>query len=295
MLFILKGTTKKPRYETTIYTIQPFWRYNYMTDTNNPLLQDMMMPGETFRLPSRGTFYTNGELSDDCVDGEVHVHPMTTHDEIIFKNVDKLYSGKATHDVFSRLIPQINQPLQLLAKDVDYLLIALRVISYGDEMEIVYNHHCQDDKEGEESKDQHYMVNIRQFMRQTREIDPTSLQNFNITLENGRVVTLQPPRFIDTVRMYQATSTNNELQDEDYVTLMLDNLAGMIVDVDGVSEKVFIRQWLDKVKAGDINKLSDKIVDISDWGTEHQAQIKCRECGEMMKVDIPINPITFFM
>jgi len=265
-----------------------------MSDNDNPLLGRARMPGETFRLPSRGIFYKDGELDDQVVDGEVHVHPMTTHDEIIFKNVDKLYSGRATEDVFKRLVPHINKPLLLLAKDVDYLLIALRVITYGDEMEITYNHRCQGE-DGEDSKDQHYMVNIRQMMKQTKELDPTSIENFSVTLKNGQVVNMQPPRFIETIRMYQATSNNNIDDEEMYIGLMLDNIAGMIVDVDGVTDIKHIRQWLDVITAGDINKLTEKVIEVSNWGTQHKSTVSCKECGKPVEVDIPLNPITFFI
>ena len=39
----------------------------------NPLLASLRIPGETFRLPSHGLFYTDGELDDSVVNGEVEV------------------------------------------------------------------------------------------------------------------------------------------------------------------------------------------------------------------------------
>jgi len=88
----------------------------------NPLLTRVEMPGSTFQLPSRGLFYDNGELRDDVEMGEVHVHPMSAFDEILMKTPDALFSGEAVHKVFLRCIPQVLQPVELLAKDVDFLL-----------------------------------------------------------------------------------------------------------------------------------------------------------------------------
>ena len=65
-----------------------------MSDTVNPLLQGIKLPGRTFQLPSRGALY-NDELDGTIVGGEVHVHPMTALTEINLKNPDLLFNGKA--------------------------------------------------------------------------------------------------------------------------------------------------------------------------------------------------------
>ena len=60
---------------------------------NNPLLRNIQLPGDTVRLPSRGIFYNNGELTPSTQNGEVHVYPMKAIDEIIMRSPDKLLSG----------------------------------------------------------------------------------------------------------------------------------------------------------------------------------------------------------
>lgn len=262
-----------------------------MTDTSsqNPLLKRLQMPGETFRLPSRGLFYKNGEIETDSPDGELHVHPMTTRDEFMFKSADKLFTGKAVEDVFARLIPEVKKPTQLLSKDVDYLMMALRVVTYGDQLDITYNHNCKED-----AKDHSYAVNIRTMMRQVKEIDPTSIENFKVELSDGQVVILQPPRYADVIRIYQASGNAESMGDDDYVALMLDNIAGMIESVDDVDDKKMIREWLDHIRAGDVNRIADEVTVVSDWGAQRHAPIECKDCEEMVSVEVPINPITFF-
>lgn len=111
-----------------------------MTERNNPLLDKIKLPGRKFRLPSRGLFYTGGEIDENTVDGEVEVFSMTAIDEINLRTPDLLFSGEAIERVFTRCIPQIHKPLDLIGKDVDFLLSCLRVVSYGNEIEI--NHQC---------------------------------------------------------------------------------------------------------------------------------------------------------
>jgi len=101
------------------------------TGTENSLLSKIRLPGKRFRLPSRGLFYTDGELDGDVVDGEVEVFSMTSIDEITLRSPEFLFDGTAIDRVFKRCVPQILKPLRLLGKDVDYILACLRIVSYG--------------------------------------------------------------------------------------------------------------------------------------------------------------------
>src|SRR5271170_226889 len=126
------------------------------TKPANPLLERIRMPGETFRLPSGALFYPteSGILDSTVTDGEVHIHPMTALDEIALKTPDLLFSGLAVIQVFGRCIPQIKDAKRLLAKDVDFLLVALRKVSYGPEMELSYTHDC------EKAKSHNYVASV---------------------------------------------------------------------------------------------------------------------------------------
>lgn len=261
--------------------------------TPNPLLERLKMPGETFRLPSRGLFYKSGEIETDSPDGEIHVHPMTTYDEFVFKNVDKLFTGTAVEDVFGRLMPEVKHPTNLLSKDVDFLMMALRVVSYGDELEIQFNHQCG--TEEAPSNVHSYYVNLRQLMKDTKEIDPTEIKNFKVELNNGQVVLMQPPRFADILKIYQASDNAENMEDIDYVEMMLDNISGMIVSVDDIDDSNMIGEWLRKLRAGDVNRIAEEITTVSDWGAERFTVITCKDCNEdKIRVEVPINPITFF-
>ena len=116
------------------------------------------MHGSTFQLPSRGLFYKKGELRDDVEMGEVHVHPMSAYDEILMKSPDQLYSGESVDKVFRRCIPQILNPSELISKDVDFLLVCLRQVTYGNDMEVTYTHSCED------AKSNSYIIPLSDFI-----------------------------------------------------------------------------------------------------------------------------------
>jgi hypothetical protein len=83
----------------------------------NPLLEKLKkkIPGETFRLPSRGLFYTNGELDPEVENGEIVIYPMTTVDELALRSPDMLFQGTAITQVIRRTVPQILKPERLIA------------------------------------------------------------------------------------------------------------------------------------------------------------------------------------
>ncbi len=260
--------------------------------TINPLLEAIRIPGETFKLPSGGIFYKDDELLESVTDGEVHVHPMTTKHELIMKTPDKLFSGKAVHEIFSDCIPEITKPGRLLSKDVDYLMMALRSVTYGDELELSAMHDCED------AKDNKYVVNIREILRRSKPVDPTTVtKKYSMKLENGQALVLRPPTFDSVIALYQALDNsvlNDEDNDEEIATRLIENLVDMIEEVSGVSDNEMILEWLVELRAGWVNQISDKIQKNSNWGVESNAVIECKDCGKEYEIEVPTNPITFF-
>lgn len=260
----------------------------------NPLLQTLKIriPGETFKLPSQGLFYHNGELAPDVVNGEVHVYPMTTHDDILMKTPDKLFTGQAIAEVFARCIPQILKPMELLSKDVDYLLVCLRILTQGDQIDLIYTHDCEDAKSHE------YQVMQRPLLQTARFIDPTILQTAcTYTMDSGQVVKLRPSIFKTMIGIYQSMSINKTTGSADIVEIekqLMDVIAGMIVSVDDVTDPDLIRQWMDALPAGWLTKLASHTTGISEWGVDASVTCICKDCKNPMKMEVPINPVGFF-
>ncbi len=262
-----------------------------MSKETNPLLEGLnSIPGETFRLPSGGFFYTNEELADTVKNGEVHVYPMKTVDELIMKSPDKILTGKAVEEVFARCIPDIKKPEELLANDVDYLLAAIRVVSYGDDAEIAATHDC------ENAKQHSYVVNIRDILREGRELDPTSLdKNYTLNIE-GYTLSIRPPRFASIVKLYQTINDEflKNAGEEKIAAEMIQNLADMVASVNGTDDPEHIVEWLLNIKAGWVNKIADFTRETSNWGIEYSRSMKCKDCKKKFDISVPTNPITFF-
>jgi hypothetical protein len=104
-------------------------------ESNNPLKKYFRQPKIFMRLPSKGRFYVPGSLNMP-ESGELPVYPMTAKDELIFKTPDALLNGEATVTVIKSCIPNIINPWAMPSVDSDAVLIAIRMATYGEKMDI---------------------------------------------------------------------------------------------------------------------------------------------------------------
>lgn len=104
-------------------------------NSNNPLSKYFRQPAIHLRLPSNGKFYPQGTL-DMPPNGEVPVYPMTAVDEISSRTPDALFNGSAVATIIGSCVPNIRDPWSVTAADLNALLCAVRLASYGHEMEI---------------------------------------------------------------------------------------------------------------------------------------------------------------
>jgi hypothetical protein len=259
----------------------------------NPLMSRIKLPGETFTLPSGGIFYTNDELDPSVKNAEVHVHPMTVLDEIVIKTPDMLFSGEAVYQVFERCIPQIKKPSQLLAKDVDFLLLCLRKVSYGPTIEMNSIHY--DCKVNDEEEKHTYLVDINQFIQNTKRIDPTTIDHmFNVTLDNEQVVKMQPVKFADFVNIMQTHETTPNMTPTEQVAVLVESLSNIILAVDEITNKDMIKEWLSNIHPTYLNKLNNCLDQTIAWGPDFKYKFSCKDCQLVQEVTAPVNPLAFF-
>jgi hypothetical protein len=101
----------------------------------NPLQKYFRQPKIYLALPSSGKYYPAGSL-EISENGEYPVFPMTARDEIMIKTPDALLNGQATASVISSCIPAIKDPFSMPSMDLDACLIAIRIATYGEMMEV---------------------------------------------------------------------------------------------------------------------------------------------------------------
>lgn len=102
---------------------------------SNPLLKFFRQPAIYTRLPSGGKHWPAGCLSMP-VNGELPVLPMTAIDEVTYRTPDALFNGEAVVGVIQSCVPSIVNAWATPSVDLDTILVAIRIASYGHEMEI---------------------------------------------------------------------------------------------------------------------------------------------------------------
>lgn len=101
----------------------------------NPLQKYFRQPKVYITLPSNGKYYYNNGI-DFPENGELPVYPMTAKDELAMKTPDALLNGQATVDVIQSCVPNIKNAWEMPSIDLDAVLIAIRIATYGEQLDI---------------------------------------------------------------------------------------------------------------------------------------------------------------
>lgn len=131
--------------------------------TANPLSKHFRQPKIYIKLPSRGNFYSRGSL-EMTETGEFPVLAMTAKDELMFKTPDALLNGQSTVSVIQSCIPNIKNAWSIPSIDVDAILIAIRIATYGEKMDLTI-------KIPEINEEKTYAVDLRMLLDQLTQED----------------------------------------------------------------------------------------------------------------------------
>lgn len=104
-------------------------------NNTNPLSKYFRQPAIYITLPSKGKFYPPNAVNLPP-SGEIPVYPMTAMDEIRARTPDALFNGTSIVDIVRSCIPDIQDPWSIPSIDLNAILAAIRLASYGNEMEI---------------------------------------------------------------------------------------------------------------------------------------------------------------
>jgi len=103
--------------------------------SSNPLRAHFRQPSIYLKLPSGGKYWAPGTIMMPA-NGEVGVMPMTAKDEIMLRTPDALMNGQGIVSVIESCIPEIKNAWAMPNCDSDAILIAIRIATYGDGMDM---------------------------------------------------------------------------------------------------------------------------------------------------------------
>jgi len=270
---------------------------------NNPLQQYFRQPKIFVSLPSQGIYYTPGTINGDPT--RLPVFGMTGMDEILFKTPDALLSGESTAKVINSCCPAITDPWQVSTVDLDLLLSAIRIATFGNELAI--GHKCS--KCGTEHD---YNIDLTRFIEHysTCEFDNRVVlddlaviikplnykQNTDFSLRNFAIQQklYQINQLSDTAEQQQASSKLFE----ELTELRNDIFTAQIESIDTgktvVTQREFIEEWVNNVDLDIVDRVRDHIEkNQKEWIPPAQT-VKCDACGHEDRVLIELDQSNFF-
>ena len=93
-------------------------------------------PAIFVKLPSQGQWWPKNSINISNPSGEIGVYPMTVRDEMALRTPDALMNGEAVVSVIKSCIPDIKDPWHCSTVDLDTLLVAIRIATYGPKLDM---------------------------------------------------------------------------------------------------------------------------------------------------------------
>ena len=276
--------------------------------SDNPLKSYVRTPKLQVLLPSRGK-WGDAETASK-ITGEIPVYPMTSKDEVMIKNPDALLNGESVASVL-KSCTGIENVYDLTNNDVEFLLVAIRYATSGNEMEIDAS--CPNDQHVNR-----VAVDLERILDSVEEMDKT----YQTKLENGLKVNLRPMSFKNAQRLslnaFQEATTLQTINDAKLpqterikvfnksfeaiadlaVETMIDAIVSVVVpegdEEKTVTDKKFIGEWVKGMSSAEAKKIQEKLDEMNKEGFDHSYNVVCEECGTKFKTSIEFNVSNFF-
>jgi hypothetical protein len=272
---------------------------------NNPLTQYFRQPAIYIRLPSQGRFYPPGTLNMPP-NGELPVLPMTSVDEITYRTPDALFNGAATVSVIRSCVPSIRDPWVMPGVDVDAVLVAIRIASYGHAMAITPT--CPECKELED-----VMIDLRAVndgIRIGNYEEPLSVGDLEVyfspityhTVNLNNQVQLEQQQKINALasqdlddqarleKLKEIMAAINELT----IKTVAHSIGAIKSPTAMVTEHEFILDYLHNCDSKIFNQLKDHIIQQRELSEIKPLNLTCSSCKHQYKQPFTLDMASFF-
>ena len=277
-----------------------------MSDTNNPLRRFFRQPAIYIKLPSDGNFYPPGAL-EMPVNRELPVYPMTAMDEITYRTSDALFNGAAIATVISSCIPCIKDGWQVPAIDLDTVLVAIRIASYGHEMEFESAcPHCEHENsfgldlrtvlDGIKSPDYSDTVNIGDIKIYFK---PLSYQQVNANsldqFQDQKLIELLPTADMPEEEKIRQLSQAFAKLTNMTVRAMAQSISMIQADSEMVVETEYIEEYIRNCEKDVFDKIREHMTELRKVSELKPLHITCQGCTKQYETPFTMDVSNFFV
>ena len=275
------------------------------SQNTNLLSQWYRQPKVYINLPSKGKFYPEGSL-DISTTGEYAVYAMTAKDELMFKTPDALLSGQSTVEVIKSCIPSIKDPWQMPSIDLDFCLIAIRLATYGESMDISTEcPSCNHENDYEMSLNTWLSIFDQFEYQDIIELDPLKIY---IRPYTYREITKTSIKALEQQKIFNVIN-DEKLSDEQKIDmfgesfvkiteLTVDIIADCIHTIEtpqgAVSDKAMIKDFINNCSKDVFEKVQNHITNIKDQVELKVPEVECGECQHKFSIPVTLDQSNFF-
>ena len=273
---------------------------------SNPLKQYFRQPAIYVRLPSQGQHYPPGSL-DLRADNDYPVLPMTTIDEITYRTPDALFNGAAVVSVIESCVPNIRDAWAMPSMDVDMILVAIRIATYGHSMEMT-------SKCPACTKESDIAVDLRRVLETLPVADyvtPLELGDLTLTFRpmTYRDINENSLKQFEEQKMLQNIQSSDSNSDEEKLRLFgealkkitvmtTEALAKSIAMVQTpqarVDERHHIAEWLTNCDRKIFQRVRDHIINTKQTSELQPLNLECSHCQHKFQQPYTLDMANFF-
>ena len=272
----------------------------------NPLSQYFRQPSIYIKLPSGGQHYPPGAL-DVPPNGELPVYPMTAIDEITYRTPDALFNGSAVVNVIQSCLPNIKNAWAVPSSDVDAILTAIRIASFGHDMPVdCYCPKC--------NNEDNFTVDLRTILDTLKSAnynDPICHRDLEIYFKPMSYQTLNENNRVqfEEQKMLQNLNSDETTTDEDrarkigdvlkkITDMTVNSIAQSISTIKTpdslVSETEFIIDFLKNCESQLFAQIRDRVISMKNLSEIKPLAVKCTACGTEYQQPFTLDMTSFF-
>jgi len=270
-------------------------------------LEDFYRHKEIYiKLPTEGKWYTSQTNLND--QNEIGIKPMSFKDEMLLNIPDSVYNGQSLFEILKSILPDMENPYEILMPDVDVVLLASRINSNEGEMSVDATcTHCKTQEQ--------YNIKIINILNQIKTIN-----TIEIELDNGLIISFKPNSLrsvttnqIKITEMSSILSTFNKDDDKEKqhklfseslektaaanLVLIADTIEYVLLPSgDKITDLQAILDWISNSDSNTVKKLQNMSNQINQNGLNKNFKFECsnEQCGKEFTSPVEFNPTFFF-
>lgn len=275
-----------------------------VNEPNNPLSKHFRQPAIYLDLPSKGQHWSPGSI-DLPESGQIPVYSMTVKDEITIKTPDALMNGEGTVNVIQSCFPSIKNAWKIPVCDLDAILVAMRIASYGDELTLTSQcKHCNETNE--------HAIDLRVLMDTMTEPVFDSIETAELVIEfkpqlfetinNSNLANFKTQSLLQTIMASDLTEEEktkrfNELLPEVTdlnVSVIADSIKSITVEDTAVTNQKHILDFLNNCDRKTYEQIKTHVESLAQQNKIKPFDVECAGCEKQYETSMSFEFSNFF-